>query len=95
MGDIADHGQERGIDKGGPDSEEGHRRRPHGEFLSAGDEPNGHGLDPHPGHDETFPPHTVGPGAGDELPETPHRRVDGCQHTDAPHRDAGRGEEQW
>jgi hypothetical protein len=73
-----------GVDDGGAGAEEHGAGGPGPEPVGGGDQGDGGGLGPHAGGDEPLAADAVGHGAGNELAEAPHRRVERGEDADAP-----------
>src|SRR5258708_21034503 len=94
VGGVPDGGQEGGVHQRGADSEERLGGGPDAEGGSDGDQGDGRGLDQHAGGDQVLAAGPVGPPAGEQLPEAPHRRVERGQPTDLRDGQAVGGEQQ-
>ena len=93
VGDVADRGEQGRVDHGGAGAEQGGAERPRPEPGGGGDQRDRRRLDEHAAGDQRFAADPVRQAAGDELAETPDRRVDRGEHADAADREAGVGEE--
>ncbi len=93
VGDVADRGEEGGVDHGGSDAEHDGAGRPGPEAGDGGHPGERGGLGEHAAGDEGFAADAVGEPAGVELAEAPGGGVEGGEDADASDREAGGGEE--
>src|SRR2546423_4479729 len=71
VGDVADGGEQGGVDHGGAGAEQHGRGRPGGERAGRGDPGQRRGLQEHAGDDQGFAAVAVGEGAGGQVAERP------------------------
>jgi hypothetical protein len=93
VGHIADGGEQRRIHHCRPGAQDEGAGGPRPEPLHDGDEPDGGGLRPISGSDQPLAADPVGQSAGEELADTPHRRVEGGEDPDLRDRQSGAREE--
>src|SRR5579883_3212962 len=94
VGDVADGGEQGGVDQGGADAEQDLGRRPDEEGGAEGDQGYGNGLSQHPGGDQVFATDAVGPPPGEQLTEAPDRGVERGEYADRRDGLAAGGEQQ-
>src|SRR5262249_38327510 len=83
VGDVADGGEEGGVDHGGAGAQYEGAEGPGAEAGGGGDPGEGGALGEHAADDERFAPDPVGETAGVELAEAPHGGVQGGEDADA------------
>jgi hypothetical protein len=93
VGDVADRGEQGGVDHGGADAEQHGTAGPGPEAGDARHPGERGGLGEHAAGDEGFAADAVGEPAGVELAEAPGRRVERGEDPDASDGHAGGGEE--
>ena len=90
---VADRGEQGGVDHRGAGAEQDRGDCPDGERVGERDQREGEGLEPHARDDQPLPAPPVGQGAGEQLPDAPHGRVERGQDADPADRQSGGGEQ--
>jgi len=93
VGDVADHGEQGRVHHRRAGTHQHGGQRPGAESGRGGDQGDADRLQQHAAGDQPLAAPPVGQGAGGQLADAPHRRIQRHQHADAAHAQAGGGEQ--